>query len=323
MSDDIFGIIVLIVLSVAWIGVMAFFSLWIHRAEGNRALTMGLYLVFGGVAWFGFLFGAGTAWRASREGEAVGQQSYLWIAIGLAAGIALIPQTRRILARIMPFDANSKPDMIGLTLLLSILAFSIVSLFFDTELTESPGYLDVAVQAILLTSLALFGVGLFVVRSLPETLRRLGLVRPTVPQVAIALGLVLVAFAISITSSILVEVFQPELSDSIQDNLDLTTRQLESVWGAIFLGMAAGISEESLFRGAFQPRFGVLFTSLVFALLHTQYGPSFVIVGVFGVALLFALERKYLNTTCAVITHATYNALAVMLSAWAGFIPFL
>lgn len=323
LTDDLLSLLTLVILTIAWIGVMAFFGLWIHRAEGNRALTMGLYLVFGGVAWFGFLFGLGSAWRTSREGDPVGQQSYLWITIGLAAGVALIPWTRRLLARVLPFDPRSKPDMIALTLLLAILGFSVVSLFYDNELTSSPGYADVGLQAILLTTLALFGVGMFVVRSVPETLERLGLVVPTLRQVAIALGLVFVAFAISMTSSILLDLLQPNLSQDIQDNLALTTDQLDSVWGAIFLGLAAGISEESLFRGAFQPRFGVLFTTLVFALLHTQYGASVITVGVFGVGLIFALERKHLNTTCAVITHATYNALAVMLSAWAGIIPWL
>ena len=47
---------------------------------------------------------------------------------------------------------------------------------------------------------------------------------------------------------------------------------LGSIPGILTLGLAAGIGEETLFRGALQPRFGLLITSLLFALLHSQYG---------------------------------------------------
>ena len=37
-----------------------------------------------------------------------------------------------------------------------------------------------------------------------------------------------------------------------------------------------------------------------------------VTAGVFAVGILFGLERKHLSTTASIITHATYNTLAIL-----------
>jgi uncharacterized protein len=52
----------------------------------------------------------------------------------------------------------------------------------------------------------------------------------------------------------------------------------------------------------------------LFAFLHSQYGISFVLAGIFVVGVLLGLERKYLGTTAALITHAIFNAIAVLAS---------
>jgi hypothetical protein len=39
-----------------------------------------------------------------------------------------------------------------------------------------------------------------------------------------------------------------------------------------------------------------------------------VTLGVFGVGILFGLERKHFGTATAIITHATYNTIAVLIS---------
>ena len=50
----------------------------------------------------------------------------------------------------------------------------------------------------------------------------------------------------------------------------------------------------------------------VFALLHgAQYGLNASIVGLFLVTVVFGLERKYVNTTAAMITHALFNFIQV------------
>jgi membrane protease YdiL (CAAX protease family) len=357
-----------IALAIAWSGIVAFFALWVHRADGNRALTMGLYIFFGAIAWFGFLFGAGGAYRSYLEDRAevrtvcptpapgqtasdavqsrcidiesanaiverwgiapghpvrcdcwgVERESFEWAAIGVAMAVGLIPATRRRLARVLPFDYRHWPDVTGLILLLAIAAFSIVGMFYENTLTESVDYLDIGVQAFLLVVLSLFGAGWLVKRSFPETLQRLGLNYLSGREVGWSLLLVLGAFAVSISSSLLVQWLQPDLHERIQENLRLTTDEIDSVWGAVGFGMMTGVSEELLFRGALQPRFGLIFTAFVFALVHMQYGASFVTVGVFGVGILLGLERKHLNTTACVITHAVYNMLVALISTSVG-----
>jgi membrane protease YdiL (CAAX protease family) len=79
------------------------------------------------------------------------------------------------------------------------------------------------------------------------------------------------------------------------------------------LGASTGIGEELMFRGAIQPRFGIILTSALWALLHTQYQFSFVILGLFGIGILFGLIRKYVGTTAVVIAHAVYNIAVVSL----------
>jgi uncharacterized protein len=123
-----------------------------------------------------------------------------------------------------------------------------------------------------------------------------------------------VAFAVAIASAELLKWLQPDIYDRVQDNTKAITSNINSVWGAILLGLTAGIGEELLFRGALQPRFGIIFTSLIFALLHVQYDASLVTVGIFAAGIIFGLERKKLNTTSCIVTHALYNTIAVLLS---------
>jgi membrane protease YdiL (CAAX protease family) len=313
--EEVGQILAVVAIVVVWIAISAFFALWIHRAEGNRALTMGLYLVFGGVAWFGFLFGAGSNFRSWREGEGFTERSTTWMVVGLAIGLALIPHTRRLLARVIPFDPNSKPDMVALAILSSTAAVSLIRLFFDPEVETTATYTELIAQAVVFVALAFLAVGVYIKRTPREALQRLGLVRPTPRQVGIAIAMVFVAFAVAIVSSLLVQVLQPDAYERIEENMETLTEQLDSVWGALAIGLSAGIGEEVLFRGAIQPKFGLIFTSLVFALLHIQYEASFITVGVFAAGIVFGLERKYLNTTCCIITHALYNIIAVLLTS--------
>ena len=53
--------------------------------------------------------------------------------------------------------------------------------------------------------------------------------------------------------------------------------------------------------------------TLIFALLHQQYGPSLITVGAFASGIIFGLARKHLGTVPAIITHALYNIIAVLL----------
>jgi membrane protease YdiL (CAAX protease family) len=80
--------------------------------------------------------------------------------------------------------------------------------------------------------------------------------------------------------------------------------------GIAALALVPGICEEILFRGALQPRIGLVATALLFTSIHTEYGFSVAALAIFVIALGLGLVRKYTNTTSSILTHATYNLLA-------------
>jgi membrane protease YdiL (CAAX protease family) len=80
--------------------------------------------------------------------------------------------------------------------------------------------------------------------------------------------------------------------------------------GIAALALLPGICEEILFRGALQPRLGLLATAALFTSIHTQYGLSFDAIAVLVVAIGLGVIRRYANTTTSCICHVSYNLLA-------------
>jgi uncharacterized protein len=317
LGEDITTAISLIISAIMLVGIVAFLSLWVRRANedekiGKRATPMGLYIVFGAFGFFLFLYGLGSSYRDWREGSSPGDASYLALAIGVIAGLTLLPPLRRLLAKVIPFDPKSWPDTIGLFLIASVVALSSVALFVESDEQEPATYLLLVVTALTEVALAFVIVGAPFYRTMKQAVKRLGLTVPRFRDVGIALGLVFVAFIISAMSSVLVRLLQPDLYDRINENLGTMTSGIDTWWGALVLGICAGAGEEILFRGAIQPKYGIVVTAIIFAVLHQQYGASFVTAGVFAVGILFGLERKYVSTTACIITHATYNTIAVL-----------
>ena len=317
MGEELTEAISLIISAIMLVGVTAFLSLWVRKAnedelEGKRATPMGLYIVFGAFGFFLFLYGLGSAYRNWRSDSAQDDVSYLALAIGTIAGLTLFPPLRRMVAKVIPFDPKSWPDTIGLFLIGAIVALSSVALFVESDEQEPATYALLVGTAVTEVALAFVIVGAPFYRTVKQAVKRLGLVVPTLKDVGVAFGLVFVAFFISAMSSLAVRYLQPDLYDRINDNLGTMTSGIDSWWGAIILGLCAGIGEEVLFRGAIQPKYGIIVTAIVFAVLHQQYGASFVTAGVFAVGILFGLERKYFNTTTSIITHATYNTIAIL-----------
>jgi membrane protease YdiL (CAAX protease family) len=83
---------------------------------------------------------------------------------------------------------------------------------------------------------------------------------------------------------------------------------------AIVLGLSAGIGEELTLRGALQPRFGLVATAALFAVLHVQY--SWIgILAVFLIGVLFGIVRRVTSTTAAIAIHVLYDAIVVAATA--------
>ena len=289
-------------------------SFWADRARTDRSALVGLYLLFGIPGVLLMLLGIALITYQVRYGP-------LSLLVGLALTMPLVPFVRRAFARITPLDPESPIDMVGLCLFLAVLV--VVTIFLvnvgsspeDLEI-ESVGLAELASTATFELGLAYISVGWLVRRDLGEATRRLGIRVPSWKTLAVAVGFVVLAFIGASIGSILTAEYQKDLSDQIDRVTQDLTADVQNPIGAVILGACAGIGEEALFRGAIQPRFGIPLTAAAFALVHSQYGFSFVVFGLFLVGVVLGIERKYFGTTASMITHAIFNVIAVLAQTW-------
>jgi uncharacterized protein len=289
-------------------------AFWAYRAQVDRSARVGLYLLFGIPAVLLVL--AGLAVLA--QGDAVLAPLLLLVGIGL--GLPLLRPVRAGLAQVTPLDPDSAIDMTGLCVVLGLLGFFVGNSLApmagappDETLIPSVGILELVVQAVTFVALAYVAVGLPFWRDPRGATERLGIVAPDLRTIGIAVVATFAAFVVAGLAGLVSQQFNPELTESLNEVVDQMTAQVQNPIGAVVLGASAGIGEEAIFRGALQPRFGILIPSLLFAMLHgPQYGFNVALLGLLGVSIILGLERKYVNTTAAMITHALFNAVQVL-----------
>jgi hypothetical protein len=241
----------------------------------------------------------------------------LWLP-SLLGLLLLLPAVRQFIARIIPLDPASPVHAIALSLSMVVLINLLVTLgigignFADmmaqNESVETNTMGALWAQQILTALLALIGVGWLTRRSWPQVVERLALVVPSGREWLIALGvglgmvpLVLLVEALASTVGLGADADVERLSEQLLGSLFTTPL------GILTIGLSAGLGEETLFRGALQPRFGIIITSLVFALVHSQYGITLSTVIVLILGFLLGWLRIRYNTSTAMITHAVYN----------------
>jgi membrane protease YdiL (CAAX protease family) len=308
---DVWAFVNSLIIALAAFGV----SFWAFRARTDRSARVGLYLLFGIPA---VLLGS-VALAQLLVGEP--EDGVVVLALGLGLGLPLLRPVRRLVAAVTPIDPGSPVDMTGLCVMLALLGF----LLFGQGISDSPpeeigavGLGDLALQVALFVVLAYASVGWWFARTGREATERLGIVRPTWRAVGVALLAVPAALIVAGAVNGVALLVQPELGAELAEITDELTAEVQNPVGALLLGASAGIGEEALFRGALQPRFGIVLVSIVFALVHApQYGLNLAVLGLFGVSVVLGLERKYVGTTAAMVTHALYNTLAVLAQTYA------
>ena len=235
----------------------------------------------------------------------------------VAATLASRPVRERIASRI-PIDADSPVHAYALVLAVILFGSQLATLVFVDTLAVNQtlppiALADVVASELPFVILAVAGVGLYIRRNGAGTAERLGLFRPTWWHIAIALSAAGVFFAFIQGADYLGRLLTP----GVANRLDSST---EHIYGGILgtpVGIAAlallpGICEEILFRGALQPRIGLLATAVLFTSIHTQYGLSFDTLAILVVALGLGLIRKYTNTTTSCVCHVSYNLLTAI-----------
>jgi uncharacterized protein len=238
---------------------------------------------------------------------------------GLVAFLPLLPPVRRWLARLIPIDPTACVHVTALVFALYLIGSSITTLWLIPLLAESSQSVnltpaDLWMQEMAFGLIGILGVGLFIRRDLRAALERLKLRGLSGQSVLVVAGATIGLIGFSWLVSVAWNYFDPYSYTEVGRISELLFGSLTSPIGILSLGLAAGIGEETLFRGALQPRFGLLFTAFLFMIAHTQYTISPALAEIFVVGLVLGIVRERSNTTVCILIHAAYNILSVVLA---------
>lgn len=232
---------------------------------------------------------------------------------GIVSWVVLLPSVRRLLARAIPIRPESVVNAIALSLLAILLGQSIglggLGPQGFVSLTGQLTLLQIVFSEIPLLLIGLFGAGLLTRRSPAETWRRLGLCGLTWGQFGLSLAGVAGLLVLQAIISAIAAQLSPETLRQLEQSTRNLYSQLTSPAAAIVASVASGVSEEVLFRGAIQPRLGLITTAVVFGIIHSQYGIAYALISIGAVGLVLGVYRWKINTTAAIVVHTLYNLI--------------
>jgi uncharacterized protein len=248
------------------------------------------------------------------------------LAAGIGAAVTLSRRVRVWFAGRVggTFDPDSHVHKAALVLALLGLVYTLTELLLaggvaglaEDLQAQSPGAFDAVANLALMVLVAFFGVGITTRRSLHQVFARLDLRLPTMGDwlwgIATAFLCLVLVFVFSL---VLMLVFSPEALEQQGAASQEIARALSGSLGIVFLAaFTAAVGEEILFRGALQPVFGLVLTTLFFALLHSQYAftPGSAAILIVGGA--FGVLKQRQSTTAAIIAHFAYNFALLGLS---------
>lgn len=244
-----------------------------------------------------------------------------WVLAATAAWglLVCLPAFRVFLARYSRLDPASAVHLTALLLaglLVGNTALTLTQdLLADLDAAEfSVGIVDVVVQQLGFVAVAFVGAGLATRRDWTESLGRLGLVRPSWPQLRLGLLVIPLLVIMQGLAGGIWALLSPEQAQELGSINELLLAGFDTPAEWFVLAVASGLGEEVLFRGAVQPIFGLIPTSLLFAFVHVQYGLTPITLVVFALGLILGLVRKRTNTTVAVLVHFGYNFTLGLLS---------
>lgn len=264
------------------------------------------------------------------------------VAGGTAAAVVVgalgfLRPVRRWAARFLPLDPDSFVHTIALVAVVTLTLQSFIPLIVLGEpplitlvsgIITGGGELDLGENAavlrgeiyglIWLVPGAILAVGYGIRRDLREALRRLGLVRPTLGQVATGVGLGLALVLLVALLGLVIEWFWGLMGweitggSAFEEAFGTLLAPFLTPIGAVVLGLSAGLGEELAVRGVLQPRLGIILSNLLFTSLHAfQYNWDSLLV-VFLLGAVLGLIRRRTNTTTSVIVHGVYDFVLVL-----------
>lgn len=287
----------------------------IANAAVGRSWAQYAAAVLGGLlAGALFLFGAIDYASGPGPGHNAPVVDFAIMATAFAAAAVASRPVRVWAARFIPIDPDHPVHALALCLAVILFGTQAASIAFTDVLAaeqRAPALSipDLFTQELPFLVLAFAGVGLWIRRELVASSTRLGLVAPAWWHIALALAAAGVFFAASLGADSLSHLLTP----SVAAEVDRTTQHLFGGLmdspGLIALALLPGICEDLLFRGALQPRLGIVVTAVLFTSIHAEYGLSIDIPTIFLIAVGLGLIRKYANTTASITCHVAYNLL--------------
>lgn len=239
----------------------------------------------------------------------------------LAALISLFDPVRQGIKKYLKADFDNPISMTALFLSILLLGFSVYVILVFKDLGGFVNFASQGAGSIATPSLAIYqllyfigvafiGVGLFFRRKFLDVLKRLGLVVPKGKDYLYIIVFVIALYIVDLVFSYMGVKFG--LVDAIgQKNAnEVIFQNFNSFPLMLLLAIAAGVGEEILFRGALQPKFGIIVTTLIFTLLHGQYD-VFGLITVFVLGLILSYQRKLSNTTSVIISHFLYDLIGL------------
>jgi membrane protease YdiL (CAAX protease family) len=241
---------------------------------------------------------------------------------GLLAFVPMIPAVRRLLARWLPVDPNSVVTTAALVYAVYLVGTGLGQqpLLSDPAVLQSLDGASIGIAALWAQSIgmmliAVSGVGIFTRRNLRETADRLGLRVPTWRQAGFGVLVTAGLLALQIAFSQVWQAIDPDGLQQLEEAGTLLLGDLTgSLLGAFTIGMAAALGEEMIFRGAMLPPFRLALTSVLFTVVHSQYGLSPATLLILVIAVVLGVVRYRTNLTIAILVHFLYNFSSVLLA---------
>jgi membrane protease YdiL (CAAX protease family) len=179
---------------------------------------------------------------------------------------------------------------------------------------------DIVLQQLAFVLVAFVGAGYLTRRNLKQISLRLGLVRPDASQLLLGLASIGILLTLQWAIGIVWLLVDPEQAEFFGELNDALLSGLDSFGEWFILALASGMGEEILFRGALQPVFGIVFTSILFAIVHVQYGLTPITLAVFLLGLILGILRKRTNTTVTIFVHFGYNFILGLMALLAVYV---
>jgi membrane protease YdiL (CAAX protease family) len=295
------------------------------RLAFNLALFGGSLLLFLGGLALRFL-PSGSLELPDMPGLDLNLAAITLLAIGLWGMLCSLSPVRKGLVKLFP---ALEPDSAVHTLALAAVGYlagnALISaapgtLEMLTEGGVQPTIVDVLSQQFVFVLAAFLGVGFLTRRESESLNQRLGLLRPTRAQLWTGLRWMIFFVFLQACIGALWALLDPAQAEALGGLNETLLGNFDTVWEWFLLAAAAGLGEELLFRGALQPIFGIIPTSLIFAVSHVQYGFSPATVTVFLLSVVLGIIRKRSNTTVAILVHAGYNFTLGLLSLLAVYL---